>query len=193
MKRAATENLSNDDSIGMNSKQVNLVERNTTPLGYELLNPNYVGKHNAFDLISLASEIQNADIAVNNQSGKLTLILDQIRFLQSQAHQILRDIKTDVNLHQAACNFKKVAGKTYYLYQRESGQCYFSMLSPQEWGMKLLHKYLGGYRLELDQTWTPLDRIGDVDEKKKITKKLIQSSNFAESFRAIANTDDAMN
>lgn len=55
----------------------------------------------------------------------------QIRFLQSQAHQILRDIKTDVNLHQAACNFKKVPGKTYYLYQRESGQCYFSMLSPQ--------------------------------------------------------------
>lgn len=55
----------------------------------------------------------------------------QIRFLQSQAHQILRDIKSDVNLHQAACNFKKVPGKTYYLYQRESGQPYFSMLSPQ--------------------------------------------------------------
>lgn len=57
---------------------VNLVERNTAPNGYKLLNPNYVGKHNAFDLISLAAEIQNADIALNNQSGKLTLILDQV-------------------------------------------------------------------------------------------------------------------
>lgn len=55
----------------------------------------------------------------------------QIRFLQSQAQHILRDIKTDQALHRAACNFKKVPGKTYYLYERESGQSYFSMLSPQ--------------------------------------------------------------
>lgn len=58
--------------------------------------------------------------------------------------------------------------------------------------MKLSHKHLGGYRLELDMTWTPLDRVGEVDEKKQITKKLIQSSNLAESFRAIANTNDTM-
>lgn len=62
----------------------------------------------------------------------------------------------------------------------------------QEWGMSLSHKFLGGYRLEMDQTWTPLDRIGEVDAKKKITKKLIQSSNIAESFRAIAYSDDPM-
>lgn len=57
---------------------MNLVERNTAPNGYQLLNPNYVGKHNAFDLVSLANEIQNADLALNNHSGKLTLILDQV-------------------------------------------------------------------------------------------------------------------
>lgn len=59
---------------------VNLVERNTAPNGYQLLNPNYVGKHDAFDLITLATEIQNADVAVNNHSGKLSLILDQVRW-----------------------------------------------------------------------------------------------------------------
>lgn len=58
---------------------VNLVERNPAPNGYQLLNPNYVGKHNAFDLITLATEIQNADVALNNHSGKLSLILDQVR------------------------------------------------------------------------------------------------------------------
>lgn len=58
---------------------VHLVERNTAPNGYELLNAYSVGRHNTFDLVSLASEIQNADIALNNQSGKLTLILDQAR------------------------------------------------------------------------------------------------------------------
>lgn len=58
--------------------------------------------------------------------------------------------------------------------------------------MSLSHKYLGGYRLEHDQTWTPLDRIGEVDEKKQITKKLIQSSNVAESFKAIAYSQENM-
>lgn len=57
---------------------VNLVERNTEPFGYQQICPQYVGKHNAFDLVSLAAEIQNADVALNNQSGKLTLILDQV-------------------------------------------------------------------------------------------------------------------
>lgn len=61
---------------------VHLVERNPAPNGYELLNPNYVGKHNAFDLVALAAEIQNADVAVNNHSGKLSLILDQVRNTQ---------------------------------------------------------------------------------------------------------------
>lgn len=57
---------------------MNLVERNKIPNGYELLNSYAVGKHDAYDLVSLAKEIQNADIALNNHSGKLTLILDQV-------------------------------------------------------------------------------------------------------------------
>lgn len=68
----------------------------------------------------------------------------------------------------------------------------FFFFSQKEWGMSLSHKFLGGYRLEMDQTWTPLDRIGEVDAKKQITKKLIQSSNVAESFRSIAYSDDPM-
>lgn len=57
---------------------MNLVERNSMPNGYELVNAHRVGSHNALDLVSLAEEIQNADLALNNQSGKLTLILDQV-------------------------------------------------------------------------------------------------------------------
>lgn len=57
---------------------MHLVERNAAPNGYELLNPNYVGKHSAYDLVTLATEIQNADVAVNNHSGKLSLIVDQV-------------------------------------------------------------------------------------------------------------------
>lgn len=41
--------------------------------------------------------------------------------------------------------------------------------------MKLTHRYVGGYRLEMDQTWTPIDRITEVDEKKLMTQKLLSS------------------
>jgi len=43
----------------------------------------------------------------------------------------LEKANTDAALHQAACNMVKKPGNTYYLYQRSSGQKYFSLLSPE--------------------------------------------------------------
>lgn len=59
------------------------------------------------------------------------MILDQIKFLQAQAKKILEESEHSMNLHKAACNFRKVPGNIYHLYQRESGQNYLSMLSPE--------------------------------------------------------------
>lgn len=42
--------------------------------------------------------------------------------------------------------------------------------------MSLTHRYIGGYRLEMDQTWTPLDRTAAVDENKQMTRKLLSST-----------------
>lgn len=109
-----------------------LVERNTQPNGYKLLNSYNVGRHEAEDIISLAHQIQTADASIrNNATGKLTMILDQIKFLQGQAQKILEESENSMNLHKAACNFRKVPGNIYHLYQRESGQNYLSMLSPE--------------------------------------------------------------
>lgn len=64
-------------------------------------------------------------------SGKLKVIVDQVRHLQEMAMQILQDAKDNTRLHHAACNFNKVPGQIYHLYKRPSGQIYFSMLSPE--------------------------------------------------------------
>lgn len=45
--------------------------------------------------------------------------------------QVLEDAKRDSDLHHAACNVAKKPGNLYYLYVRESGQRYFSILSPK--------------------------------------------------------------
>ena len=76
--------------------------------------------------------MQTADQFVRaTTGGKLQVIVDQIRFLQEQARRILEDGRRDSQLHHAACNFQKVPGHTYHLYEREDGSAYFSMLGPQ--------------------------------------------------------------
>lgn len=55
------------------------MERNAAPSGCALVNAYRVGQHDAMDLVTLATEIQNADLAMHNQSGKISLILDQVR------------------------------------------------------------------------------------------------------------------
>ena len=49
----------------------------------------------------------------------------------SSMFQVLEDAKRDADLHHAACNIVKKPGTMYYLYERESGQKYLSILSPE--------------------------------------------------------------
>ena len=66
-----------------------------------------------------------------NASNKLQVIAEQIRFLQNQARRVLEETRDSYNLHHVPCNFVKIPGRVYYLYERDSGQKHFSMLSPQ--------------------------------------------------------------
>ena len=51
--------------------------------------------------------------------------------LQAQALEILKESDESRALHNAACNFNKKPGHIYHLYEKASGQAYFSMLSPE--------------------------------------------------------------
>ena len=55
----------------------------------------------------------------------------QVRFLQQQAKSILEEAALNNQLHHIACNFKKVPGKIYYVYKRDNGKHYMSMISPK--------------------------------------------------------------
>lgn len=45
--------------------------------------------------------------------------------------QALEEANRDNKLHHYACNLVKKPGTTYYLYERDSGQKYMSILSPE--------------------------------------------------------------
>lgn len=132
----------------------------------QLLNPERVHRHeDPYDLVVLAQEVQKADQFVRcAASNKLILIAEQIRHLQEQARKVLEETKRHAELHHAACNFKKRPGQMYYLYKRQNGTTYFSMLSPKEWGPSCPHEALGAYRLEADMSWTKAE---DVERRSK--------------------------
>ena len=136
----------------------------------------------ATDLVDVAREIARADTMINvRASAKLHVIADQIRALQAQARAVLEEVRTDQDLHRAECGFKRLPGKVYHLYRRDDGTRYFSMLSPQDWGRSVPHEFLGSYRLEVDMSWTPAERMNDPDDTAEVVSRLL----------ADARSDDA--
>lgn len=138
-----------------------LVERKKAPSGLELINPFRTGRHDPTDLVELAREIQLADNTVRSTAcGKLQVIAEQVRFLQQQAKRVLEEAREDQSRHHAHCNFKRVPGHVYHLYRRPTGESYWSMLSPTEWGLSAPEQeYEGAFRLEHDMSWTPWERM----------------------------------
>nr|CAD7411148.1 unnamed protein product [Timema cristinae] len=154
-----------------------LVERNTQPQGVNLVNAFRVARSEPSDLVELAKEIQKADTLVRSTTcGKLQVIAEQVRFLQEQARRVLLEARQNTSLHHAACNFRKMPGHVYHLYRRQSGQQYFSMLSEQDWGNSPPHAYIGSYRLEQDQSWTPENKMAARTEEISMLDKIFSAS-----------------
>ncbi|KAM4807031.1 uncharacterized protein C1orf50 homolog [Urocitellus parryii] len=152
-----------------------LVELTPTPGGLALVSPYHTHRvGDPLDLVALAEQVQKADEFIRaNATNKLTVIAEQIQYLQEQARKVLADAHRDADLHRAACNMVKKPGNIYYLYKRESGQQYFSIISPQEWGTSCPHDFLGAYKLQHDLSWTPYEDIEKQDAKISLMDKLL--------------------
>ncbi|XP_030319586.1 uncharacterized protein C1orf50 homolog isoform X2 [Calypte anna] len=125
------------------------------------------------DLVALARQVQQADDFIRaNACNKLAVIAQQIQYLQEQARKILDEASRDADLNHVACNLVKKPGNIYYMYRRESGQRYFSILSPKEWGTSP-HEFVGAYKLQHDMSWTPFEEIERRDAEMKVLDKLL--------------------
>lgn len=126
------------------------------------------------DLVDLAQQISQADSHINTRvSAKLQLIAEQIRHLQDEARAALESAQRDQELHRAQCNFKRISGRLYHLYQRGDGSSYFSMLGPEEWGGSPPHPFKGSYRLENDMSWTPASEMDRPDDSRELVRRLL--------------------
>jgi hypothetical protein len=128
-----------------------------------------------FDLVSMAEEIQAADSMLAAVAGaELESIAEQIRALRMRAGEVLERARRDAGLHRARCRFRKQPGRIYHLYREPSGQLYFSLLSPDDWGGRPPHAFEGSYRLELDLSWTPASEIAERDRSRAASRRLLE-------------------
>lgn len=118
-------------------------------------------------LVDAAREIERADQWIASTSNaKLAQIAAQMRALREQAEQVMEEARANASLHRAEARFARHPGKTYHLYEREGGPRYWSMLSPDDWRGAPPHAFLGSYRLELDQSWTPATQAAEHDRAR---------------------------
>lgn len=134
--------------------------RSTAPYGDSTLAP-------AYDLVDIARQIEDADKSLSTRvNAKLEFIVEQIRYLQAKAQEVLEEARDDAVLHRATCRFERRVGHTYHLYQAGEARPYFSLLSPADWGDRMKDTYLASYKLEPDQTWSRVDaHVGESREE----------------------------
>ena len=110
-----------------------------------------------FTVLDRAKEIEQADSLLKSHvNAKLDVIIEQIHRLQEDARKILSSAERDMELHRVKCNIKKTPGMKLCLYEKTSGEKYFSMLSPAEWGSPP-HTYLGCYEVGIDQSFKEVE------------------------------------
>jgi len=157
---------------------VNLVSRDSCPNGLQLVDPDRVGKKNQFDLVELAAQVEKADQFTRATAGsKLQIIAEQVRFLQEQARKVLEDARLNALVHKTNCNFKKIPGKTYYIYKQKKNpdEEFMSMISPEEWG-ESGPEFVGGYKLEYDMSWTELQDIERKQNETALINKILDTN-----------------
>jgi len=157
---------------------VNLVARDSCPNGYQLVDADRSGKKTQHDLVELAAQVEKADQFTRATAGsKLQVIAEQVRFLQEQARKVLEEARMNALLHKTSCNFKKIPGKTYYVYkQRKNPEDEFlSMISPQEWGPSG-PEFVQGYRLEFDMSWTELKDLDKRSNELSLINKILDTN-----------------
>lgn len=111
----------------------------------------------AFSTSDVQAQVAKAEHFLDTIArAKLELIAEQMRTLQAQAQRIVEEAQRDLDLHHVECRFIREPGGVYHLYEKDNGQQYFSILSPEDWGELRPHRFVESYRLRPDMQYEPV-------------------------------------
>lgn len=157
-----------------------------------ILNSYRATRREAGDLERLVEALQHSETSVKNTAyNKLQVVAEQIKFLQKQANEILANAKKDAELHKVPCNFVKIPGQIYHLYERPSSEQFWSMISPEEFGSTCKNIHLGSYRLEVDSSFTRADQLQEQQENRKFAEALMKENQILPAISFIPNKPES--
>lgn len=89
---------------------------------------------------------------------QLQQIRKQIELLALQAQEIQMRKELSMIIYNAKLSFSPVIGSQYYLYEKQDGSHFVSMVSPKEWGggSGPFKNFIAGVKLLADHTWVEL-------------------------------------
>lgn len=86
--------------------------------------------------------------------SQLTQIKEQVETLIRQAQEIHDRIDISERIYTADVGFKPVIDKLYFLYERDNGNWFLSMVGPEEWKKTNPFTFIAEVKLLADHTWT---------------------------------------
>jgi hypothetical protein len=87
----------------------------------------------------------------------LQQIRKQIELLALQAQEIQARKELSMIIYNAKLSFSPVIGSAYYLYERNDGSHFVSMVSPKEWGGSgPFRQLVAAVKLLADHTWVEI-------------------------------------
>ncbi len=90
---------------------------------------------------------------------QMAQIYQQMQVLAEQAKRIQSRVEVSERIYQASISFEPLINHTYYLYQREDGNDFLSMVGPEEWGRKKpFVSFVAEVKLLADHTWELLKK-----------------------------------
>ena len=69
--------------------------------------------------------------------------------IKNEFRKLVDEVSWNEFVYSSTYNFLPVIGETYYLYEKDDGSVFLSLIAPNEWRMK----FLGATRLESNNKW----------------------------------------
>lgn len=93
--------------------------------------------------------------AMHSQTDmQMAQIFQQMQLLADQAKQIQKRVEVSERIYQSSIAFEPLINHHYFLYEKEDGTDFLSMVAPEEWGRKTKFKnFVAEIKLLADHTW----------------------------------------
>ncbi|MEJ6490839.1 MAG: DUF2452 domain-containing protein [Flavobacteriales bacterium] len=86
-------------------------------------------------------------------------IYEQMKLLSDQANRLQDRKRISEYIYQAEMRFQPLINHTYYLYEKENGLYFLSLIGPNDWGRSgEKFNYIATTKLLADHTWDVLDK-----------------------------------